>query len=235
MSFTLLHHETGPLGSFDAWGTGFSYKYDACTNKLSIIRTKEDARLLSVDLDGFSGDALAYTTHLEKTTQIKALMFSGCTTIDLTETFDTQKLTAIVRSAAIFAGYALNLEQHHFHRFSRGFRESCSLEEVYIDNLHKQGPDTELFKGFVKTKRGNAVSADGASLADVLTHLSEKIVQDLIALEFGGNHRRTAHNLLGASFKLSTTSRILDKSFIPIHKLGGIRESAEEIKNRHKD
>ncbi|GJL84551.1 MAG: hypothetical protein DHS20C02_03260 [Micavibrio sp.] len=233
MSFTLLHQETDPQGSFTAWGTGFYYQYDACTNKLSVIQTEGDAHLMNVALDGFSSDALAYAAHLEKTTQIKALMFSDCTTIDLTKTFDTQKITAIVRSAAIFAGYALDLERHHFRRFSRGFRQSCSLGEVYINSLYQEDPNTEFFKGFVKTKQGNAVCADGSSLTNILADLSDKIVQDLIAMEFGENHRRTAHKLLGASFKLSTTSRILDKNFIPCHKLAIIRDSAEDIKSRH--
>ncbi len=231
MGSTLCHNETDRLGSFEAWGTGFLYRYNAPSNNLSVLLPRQNTHLIDVDLKEFSVDALSYTQYLEKATQINALMFSNSATIDLTETFDPRRLRPITRNAAVFAGYALNLEQRHFHHFSLRFRETCALEEIYIDSLYKQEPDVEYFKGYVKTRQGNAVSAGGPSIADVLLHLSEKILRDLIVMEPEESRRSNSNDLLGASFKLSTTSRILDENFLPCHKLSSVRDSALQIKN----
>ncbi|HBR68564.1 MAG TPA: hypothetical protein DEA55_04220 [Rhodospirillaceae bacterium] len=231
MGFTFSHCETDSLGSFDARGTGFLYSYSARNNNLGIHLPRDNAHLIDIDLKEFSVDALSYTQYLEKATQINALMFSNSATIDLTETFDPRRLRPITRNAAVFAGYALNLEQRRFHHFSLRFRESCALEEIYIDSLYRQEPDVEYFKGYVKTRQGNAVSAGGQSVADVLLGLSEKILRDLIVMEPEESRRNSSNDLLGASFKLSTTSRILDKNYLPCHKLSSVRDSALQIKN----
>ncbi len=231
MSFALKHRQIDRQGSFEAWGAGFRYEYDAPRKILDVVTTRDNKPLLFMDLrNGLCDDALLYTQYLEKATQINALVFSGSTTLDLTSTFDHQKLAAIVRSSSVLTHYALDLQLRRFHHFSRKFRRSCSLEEVYIDSLYQEDPETEFFKAFVKTRHGNTVSTGGPSMPGVLSRLSEKVIRDLIAVEFGDNHNHTAHNLLGVSSKLSTTSLILDKDFIPNDKLLFSRPRPEKMK-----
>lgn len=217
-------------GSFKAWGIGLGYDYDAKNKKLDIAHAGSVTPLLAVDFDDpMSKRPDIFVRILEKTTQIKALVYSNNTTINLAETLDRQRLPPILQSAGMLARYGFDLEEENFLRFAELFARDFSLKSI---GLHKvasatsNGPEIH-YDAQLETRLSNEVKVRATTLPALLLALSDQIIRDVITLEFGYGQQNTAHLLLSMTSKLSELSFILNDRFVPSRKILNTREEAK--------
>ena len=220
MGFTLKYRETGSRGSFEAWGMGFSYQYNPEELVLDVRDSRKSKPLLYIDFDQpLSKNPFLYIETLEKTTQIKALMFSNNITNDLSEIFDDSRLVAILEEAARLGRYSFDLKQNKFYRFGHFFCEDLRLKRIQIKHISGIDPKDSFYVAKLKTEHDNVVSSRACTLHGVMKDLSDKTLRDLITAEFGHQFDGSAHNLLTVSSKLATISHILDERFVPLQKI----------------
>lgn len=220
MGFALKYRETSSQGSFVAWGIGFRYQYNSPDNVLDVIDDKRSKPLLYIDFDQtLSKNPFMYIENLEKTTQIKALMFTGNMTADLSDSFDDARLPSILEDSARLARFSFDLRQRRFHRFGHYFCESHGLKRLQIRKMQGTAMHEPFYIGKLSTPNNNAVSVRACSLHRLLKELGDATLRDLITAEYGHPFQSAAYDLLAVSSKLSTISHVLDEHFVPAQKI----------------
>ena len=216
MGFTLDYRETDSRGSFVSWGAGFHYRYSPDALILDVLDAKSEKPLLYIDFDQYTArDPRAYLENLEKITQIKALMFSGNATIDLSESFDHPRLIAILENCARIARYSFDLQTNKFHRFSHYFCKDQMIDRVQIKKISSLDPSASFYVAKLKTLNAKSVTTRACTVPTILRNLSEQVIRELITGEFSYPFQNSSHNLLNLSSILSILSRVLDENFIP--------------------
>lgn len=216
MGFALKFREVNSRGSFVASGIGFRYKYDPDALVLDVLNTRSEKPLLYIDLDQqLAKNPLLYIQLLEKTLQIKSLMFSNNVTVDLSDSFDEARLAAILEMAARIARYSHDLSLANYRRFDAELCRNMSLKRIQVKPISNLDPNGTFYVAKLTTLNNNSVSTRSCTVFNALRALSDKVVRELITTEFSYPSQTSAHNLLLVSSKLATISRILDDSFIP--------------------
>ncbi len=227
----MRYRETCADGSFKAWGTGFRYEYQADINSLLVAHEKKDFAFAHLKFDKFIAQhPLRYVEALDKTHQIKALMLSNNSTVNLAETMDMSRVGALINSSARTSLHVYDLNFKNFSRFSRHFAQEFDLKHFKIKRFQSGSGENRFFVARVQTQHDNSVSVRACTLEGMLAALSERTMRDLITMEFGHQYQNSALSLLNLSTKLSTISNILDENFIPerlVRQIEKGREHAE--------
>lgn len=218
MSFALEYQITHD--SLTAWGTGLQYNYEDDIQSLNISRLGKERPFATFHFDHhMSRDPLTYITALEKACQIKALMLSNNTTVNLAETLNCVQLNAIINSAASLSRYAYDLKTLRLRQFCDAFSDEFDLKTVKIKKFKSRKQGNEFFIARVQTKHDNTICVRACTLAGITAAMSDKTIRDLITMEFGHSFEGSAHNLLSVSTRLSSLSYILDDTFIPMRRI----------------
>lgn len=229
MSFTLDYKENRE-GFLTAWGTGLKYEYDTHDTMLRISRREKQKPLARFNFDGhLSDDPLSYITALEKACQIKALMFSNNQTVDISKTLESERLKAILKSAARLSRYAYDLQTSKYERFCDAFARDFDLKAIKLKKFVSGNRANEFYVARIQTPHDNKICVRACTLAGITSALSEKTARDLITQEFGHRFEQSAYNLVQVSSRLSALSCILDEHFIPSRKI--VIRDAEENTN----
>ncbi|MCB1531475.1 MAG: hypothetical protein KDJ35_01265 [Alphaproteobacteria bacterium] len=224
MGFTLKHRETDSRGSFNAWGVGFDYEYDAKSESLYIIRARDKKPLLYINCEErLTLNPLQYTTALEKATQINAMVFSGNTNVDLSEILQGRQLRTMIKTAALQASYCFDLQQEDFDLFEQRFCETYLLRKLRLNKCVNADRSSAFFRGELQTKTQNSIESSGAKLYSVINSLSTKAMYDLLYNTYGQPSQEEAQNLIDISSNLALIGKILDKNFHPMHKIAHIQ------------
>lgn len=224
------HRETDGNGSFEASGVGFNYRYDAYAKLLRVLK---DGRLpkeviVQVDLRGALSDTpVTYLHYLEKITQIKALAFSNYATVNLKEVLDADKWQGILGSSTRLASYAVELNAGRYEEFTNSFKGLYEFSQFQLEKIEIKAPGRDYYRAQISTRLHNEILIRASSLHGALYHLAEKIVSDLIALEFSTRREAEAYKLLQASSALGMIGRILDQDFVPERKIGNIHNNRD--------
>jgi hypothetical protein len=227
----MKHTKADEAGSFVAWGNGFRYQYEAPNNTLSIAHLERQKVFSRLKFDHhLSKDPLSYVSALDKTNQIKALMYSNNTTTNLADTMDMERVAAIIETTTKISRYAYELKMMEFERFAGHFCSDFALKTLRIKKFTARNQETLFFVGRIQTQNNNSVCVRGCSMPALMAALSDRTLRDLITMEFGHRFENSAQNLLNVSSKLSTLSRVLDDNFIPAKRLksAGTPEAFEE-------
>ncbi len=220
ISFALRHREINSHGSFEAWGIGFHYEYDSDLKGLNIIHARSTRPLSYMSFDKkLSKSPLEFVKLLEKTTQVKALIFSNNKTVDLSETLDDARMSALLPGSALLAQQSFCFKNEALHKSEKKFCKDYSLKNFKIKRISADDSCKSFYSGTLETQRCNSIYVRVTHLHDILNYFSEKIVSDLIARETGYNLQSSAHTLLKMSYRLSVLARIIDESFIPLKKI----------------
>ena len=228
----MKYEKTCSQGSFIAWGTGFRFEYEAPDKLLGITPLDRKSAIAKLRFDQRLAESpLAYVESLNKTNQIKALMYSNNATANLAETLDRKRIGSLIKSTARISRFAFDLRTKNFDRFSWVFCKDFDLESLAIKQVMSKRKHKAFFMARLQTRYNNCVCVRGRTLSALVARLSDKTLSDLITMEFGHSYNNSAHRLLNASSKLSTISRILDENFIPEHKLGRYKGLKSPITN----
>lgn len=227
----MRHKGTDTSGSFEAWGLGLFYHYDAQAHILDIIHARRNKPLIYIDFDrSLAKDPLSYVAFIEKSSQIRALMLSNNRMADISETLDEDRLCGILTSVASMARYCFDLQNMRYDRFSKYFIEETELKGFTIEHTSNQEHDSDFFKATLETQKSNTAIGRGPTLFRAISSLSDNIIQDLLTTECGYNIQGRAHALLRISSTLSAFSCILNDYFIPVHKVTG-RDKSQQAKS----
>jgi len=211
-----LEYKRDNRGSLKACGVGFDYHYDKNSNKLTITQTGDTEQLFLIELPkSAAAHAAEWIDCFEKSSQLKALMYSGNKTTNLTHILDAQRLRSILKTSKRHADYCLLLRDDKHQDFSIQF---CQEHDLYsfIIHAHERGLNAQSYLfGEITTQYGNSVHVRSNNIPTLLLYLSERIVGDLITAEYGYNSKSYSQNLLLASSTLATISRILNQDFTP--------------------
>ena len=230
----MKYRDTCAQGSFSVWGTGFRFEYEAAEKVLNIIPSGESKAVAYYKLDNeLAKSPYDFVRHLDKTNQIKALMYSNNRTTNLADTIDMQRIASLLKTTTLISGFVQSLHSADYERFSEDFSDKFELKAVNIRSYISNEEQREIFYGELLSLYGNIITARSKSLSGLLQMLSERVLTDLIMVECGHNLNNTGHNLLNASSKLATISRVLDKNFIPkrrIERFKGLKNSLTPTK-----
>jgi hypothetical protein len=208
--------ETFAQDSFEKQGSGFHYSYDGSRNTLSIASLERQKIFARLTFDyKLTKNPQTFVSALDKTNQIKALMYSNNQTLNLTETLDSEKVTSLLDITAQISRYTCDLLHQDYEIFSERFCRDFGLKSFEITKAIAPKNSHSLYSGQIKTQHNNAIAVQGPSLPALIHALSDRTVCDLITLEFGHTYGNSAQNLLNASSKLSIISRVLDKGYTP--------------------
>lgn len=216
MVFPIRYQETDSSGSLDAYGAAFNYNYVAQTNALNIYRNENGCKTLNITLPAkIAENPLLFITHLEKATQIKALMLSNHATIRLCQTIVPDKLSAIAKSVSKLALNSYDLSMGNTDKFSKLIRRSYNLKHFDITKIEHESSPHPYYRAKIVSCRDNCVVVREDNLPDTLKNLSEKILSDLIALEFSSRTNICSEQLLRLSTRLNVMSKIVNENFSP--------------------
>ena len=205
---------------FKAWGKGFIYEYNAPRRELFITHALKGQLLVALPVDRrLSRRVHEYVRLLEKTTQIKALIFSNNNTVDLSQTFDNDKLIILLQSSAALAGYAFDLTFEKYRHFERNFCAQFGLLSLKIRKIESYGMEDDFYAGKLETLRKLTVDARHKSLNTTILSLSERILHDLIARELTLPSQSAAYSLLKISSELATIAHVINHDFDPMTKI----------------
>ncbi len=224
-------------GSFTVWGTGFVYLYEADNKLLNIALPHEEKAIVKIKLDdALAQNPLTYIDTLDKTNQIKALLYSNNSTLNLAETLDDNRVASLIKTTARISRCAYDLDQRNFERFGSVFCKEFDLKGLKIKKFTSRSESQKFYLGRIQTRTDNTICVRSCSLSGLITQLSDRTMNDLIALEIGMRNDASAHKLLGASSKLLTISHVLNKNFIPHNKLTRYEELIDNLtpSQRHK-
>ncbi len=225
----MRHKGTNASGSFEAWGLGLFYHYDADAHILDIIHARRNKPLIYIDFDrSLSKAPIMYVELIEKSSQIRALMLSNNHTADISETLDENRLCGILPSIASMGRYCFDLQKKRYDRFAKYFVEENDLKRFSIEFINSQESGSQFFKTELETHKSNIATGRGTTLFQALTSLSDSIIHDLLTKECGYNMQGQAHALLRIASTLSAYSCTLNESFIPVHKITG-KHKREQI------
>lgn len=231
----MKHDCTVSHGSFTVWGTGFLYLYEADNKLLNIALPDEDKAIVKIKLDDALVDnPLAYIDTLDKANQIKALLYSNNSTVNLADTLDDSRVASLIKTTARISRCAYDLHTLNFERFGSVFCKEFDLKGLKIKKFNSRSENQRFYLGRIQTRTEHTVCVRSCSLSGLMTQLSDKTMNDLIALEIGMRNDASAHKLLSASSKLLTISHILNKNFIPQHKLTRYEELIGSLTPSHR-
>ena len=215
MGFTLEHRETNRKESFIARSTTFFYQYCASKNQLGICDpdTKSVLRVITLDKRTVCGP-LQFVHNFDKSSKIKALIFSNNKTVRLAQTLDHERLMAILPNIERLTRYACKLKNEQFREFSKAFCQDFALQALHIRKT-EGGNGCDFYHAGVTSIHNHSIEARATSLHGILRETATKVMHDLVMMEYGFSHHGSAHNLLTVSSKLSTLSRILNEDYIP--------------------
>lgn len=215
MSTKLEHRETDRKGSFIARGTSFFYQYCASKNRLSICHTDTKSVLYTVTLEKRTlCGPLQFAHNFDKSSKIKALLFSNNSTVRLSNTLEGERLLAILPNIETLTRYACKLKNEQFRDFCTGFARDYVLQSIYIRKTEGTN-GSNFYSAGVTSIHNHAIEAQANSLHGILRETATKVMHDLVMMEYGYSHHGSAHNLLTVSSKLSTLARIVNDDFIP--------------------
>lgn len=213
------HQETRQCGSFDAWGACFFYTYDAPNLELNIHLQEAEPPLITYAIGRrLHKKILTLVSYLDKAAQIKALMLSNGETIRIGETMEPRRLKGLTSALFDTALYALDLEAGKSRRFTTYMSQAYDLKHFSIKHFTCPTSETAYYRASLRTHSDNELVGRSLTLHGILMTVSEKIVGDLIALEFNARDN-SAQNLLSLSSKLSSIGRILNEGFYPSQKI----------------
>lgn len=214
------YEETCSQDSFTVRGSGFRFDYEAEKQLLNIAPRGKKRALAHFKFDQhLAKNPLAYVESLDKTNQIKALMYSNNATINLAETMDDARIASLIKMTAYISRCAFDLHTKNFDQFSKTLCQNFDLKSVKIKKITSRRKQNTFYLARIQTKHNNSISARSCTLSGLAASLSEKTLRDLITIEFGHAYGNSAQNLLNVSSKLSTISNILDQNFIPKQQL----------------
>ena len=212
--------ETCSQDSFETQGTGFRYSYDGYSNTLSVASLERQKVFAKLKFDHhLAMNPHAYVAALDKTNQIKALMYSNNATINLAETIDEPRVSSLIDITAQISRYAYDLLTHEYDSFSALFCADYNLKALKLRQIPAHGTGKPFYVAKIQTQHNNSISVQGCTLPVITEALSDKTLRDLITMEFGHYFGNSAQNLLNASSKLSIISRVLDEDFTPAKRL----------------
>jgi hypothetical protein len=216
MSFPIGYQQIDSCGSLEAYGAAFNYSYVAHNNSLSIYRNENGCKTLKITLPAkIAANPLLFINHLEKATQIKALMLSNNHTVRLCQTIVPDKLGAIAKSVSKLALNSFDLSTGNTNKFSRLIRRSYNLKEFDINLIEHDAAIPAYYKAKIVSCKDNCVVVREDTLPDLLKNLSERILMDLIALEFSSRTNSCSEQLLRLSTRLNIMSKIVNDTFFP--------------------
>lgn len=231
----MKHDCTVSHGSFTVWGTGFVYSYEADNKLLNITLPDEEKAIVKIKLDdALVKNPLAYIDTLDKTNQIKALLYSNNSTLNLAETLDESRVASLIKTTARISRCAYDLNTRNFERFGSVFCKDFDLKGLKIKKFTSRTEHQKFYLGRIQTRTDNIICVRSCTLSGLMTQMSDRTMNDLIALEIGMRNDASAHKLLSASSKMLTISHILNKNFIPQHKLTHYDELIENLKPSHR-
>lgn len=207
-------------GSFTLPGAGFLFEYLAEQRMLNIRPLKSESVLARIKFDEYlAEDPLGYIQSLDKTNQIKALMYSNNASLDLSSIMEEHHMANLIEITARISRLAYDLNTKNFDRFSKLFCDDFDLKKLCIKSFKSGDNSNKFYLARIQTKHNNTVSVRACTLSGLAAALSDKTLKDLMTMEFGYNYSHSAQHLLNVSSKLATIARVLDKNFIPEHKL----------------
>ena len=216
MRTSLTNYEVDPSGDICAYGSAFRYQYDAVDNTLAIYRNISGCKTLRTKLPAkITTDPLLFIEHLEKATQIKALLLSANKTVKLCETIVPEKLSAIAKSVSKLALNSYDLKTDNLEKYSRLIKRSYGLAHFEIVRISYDKISDSYFKAKIISCKNNQVIVRDENLHRLLRKLSEKIISDLIPLEYSSRSNACTDQLLRLSTRLSVMGKIVDSHFFP--------------------
>lgn len=226
----MKHSGINSRGSFVAWGTGLEYEYDAQARVLGITDPARKKPLLHMDFDSMlSSDPLSYVRALDKTTKINALVFSNNSTVNLSAILEEPHLRTMIETSAALARCSYDLAHEQFERFEEYFCQNYLLSRLQLEKLTDRDQETRFYRAELETRNRNRVLCRSSNLYAVINKLSKKTARDLTTMEYGYRSQRSAQNLLVVSSNLSVISKILNKNFIPEHRIRHISRISGHI------
>lgn len=226
MDSTLRYQSTDRRGSFDAWGVGLFYHYSAPVNTLEVYSSPDDqaALLLQATLSKNSQCHVQdFVSYFDKVSQIKALMLSNQTSVNIADTMESERLRGVLINTCSLAKSVCALTNDKLRSFVSSSKEMYELKHFSIKHLCCQASGEKYYRARLKTYNSNEIVARSITMHGVLMTLSEKIIRDLIALEFSTRHN-TADNLLIFSSQLTTISRVMNQNFYPLSKIRPVKK-----------
>jgi hypothetical protein len=212
----MKHTEAGNEGSFVAWGHGFRYNYEGPSNTLSIAHLERQKVFTKLRFDqSLLRNPLGYVEALDKTNQIKALMYSNNMTTNLADTMEIERIAPIIENTAKISRYAFDLQIVEYDHFAQLFCGDFELKALKIKKFIPTTSDNSFYIARMQTRYNNSIAVRRCTLPGLIAALSEHTLRDLITMEFGHRYQNSAQNLLNASARLATLSRVLDEHFIP--------------------
>ena len=234
----MMHNNSYAQGSFTLRDIGLVYGFESENKIINISRASDNKALAYLACDRHISNApLPFVQAISKTNQVKALMYSQNQTADLTEALTTDRLGGIIHATALVSKLAVDLEQAHYHRFTRLFCKSFDLENLKITQFQSHSRNTSLFSARIYTKNGNSTLARADSLPNLLNSLAHNVLHDLMITESRYHLGGCAQSLLNIASKLSTIACVLDTNFIPEHKverLEKLKTHLETIRSNNK-
>jgi hypothetical protein len=213
------HQETGQDGSFIAWGACFFYEYNAPGYELTISVREGEKPLVSMTVSKLiHRKILQFVNYFDKAAQIKALMLSNGGTINIAQTMETQRLRGIANTLFDHALFSLDLDAGKPRRFTATLAQLYDLKHFSIRHFTCTKSSTGYYRASLKTHGDNELVGRSLTLHGILMTVSDKIISELIALEFSSRNN-SAQNLLSLSSKLLTVGRILNEGFYPSMKI----------------
>lgn len=226
MDSTLKYRVAGDGDNFDAWGVGLFYSYKVGIKQLDVFIGQGDEHLLTFKLrKGHAAQAQRFVHYFDRAAQVKALMLSNHGTTNIAETMAPDRLRGVLNNTYNLSCHAHDLHNDNLRLYVRLTQSFYQLRHFSLKHLVCPTSGNAYYRAGLKTHSQNEVIARSMTLHGVLMTLSEKIVRDLIALEFSTRHN-TAYNLLTLSAQLSTISRVLNDHFYPSQK---VKAEADEI------
>lgn len=213
------HLETDQYGSFIAWGACFFYDYNAPNCELNIHVQEGEKPLVSLAVGKRLHKKIRKLIHyFDKAGQIKALMLSNSETINIAQTMELRRLRGISNTLFDHALFALDLDAGKPKRFTAMQAEIFDIKLFSIKHFICPKSSTAYYRASLKTHSDNELVGRSLTLHGILMTVSEKIISELIALEFN-TPNNSAQNLLSLSSRLSTISRVLNEEFYPSMKI----------------
>lgn len=208
--------QTDRNGSFVACGVGLLYQYSVTTHTLEIFQRKGRDYMFRLGLDGVDADDIPILIeNFDKALQIKALMISSHKTNDLTKTMSPDRLQVIIKSAFRIALHACDAQLGHWKRLNLSIEKEFKLKRFKLKRLICPSAGTAYIRCGIETPRENELTVRAKTTAAVFKILSEKIIHDLMTIEFAYRTDSYAHQLVTLSSKMGTLSRVLDQSYVP--------------------
>lgn len=207
--------------SFELLGSGFHYIYDHHENRLNIECSKRLQKFATLTFDHKRiQNPRAFVSALDKTNQIKALIYSNNATVNLAETMEEpEKIASLLQTALKTSGYTYDLMHQQYDHFSEDFCAAFGLKSLRLKKYQSTAENRAYYAAKLQTQHNNAISVQGCSLPVLTQALADKTLRDLISMEFGHSFGNSAQNLMNVASKLSIIGRVLDKDFFPEKRL----------------